>query len=139
MPRPTPIDREALGRVRLHTGRTVDEELRWLQGMARFMDTQFEFKGIRFGADALVGLVPVLGDAVTLAAGSAALMTSLRLKLPWHVHARIGSNLLLDATLGAVPIAGDAFDFFFKAHKRNFRMVERHVLKRAAKTGDVSG
>lgn len=132
MPRAQP-DRAALGAVRLENGRTVDDELKWLQGMARLMDSRFQVMGIRFGADAVVGLVPVLGDAVTFAAGSTALMTSLRLRLPWHVHARIGANLLADATIGAVPLAGDVFDLFFRAHKRNFELIERHALKRAAK------
>jgi len=126
-------DLAALKAVRLETGRTVEEELASLQAMARLMDSKFEAMGMRFGVDALVGLVPVLGDLATLAAGSTALFTSLRLKLPWHVHARIVANLAADAAIGAVPVAGDAFDFFFRSHKRNFQLVEQHVLKRAAK------
>lgn len=126
-------DLAALKAVRLETGRTVEEELAALQAMARLMDSKFEVMGMRFGVDALVGLVPVLGDLVTLAAGSTALFTSVRLKLPWHVHARIAANLAVDAGIGAVPVAGDAFDFFFRSHKRSFRLVEQQVLKRAAK------
>ena len=86
-------DLAALKAVRLETGRTVEEELASLQAMARLMDSKFEAMGMRFGVDAFVGLVPVLGDLATLAAGSTALFTSLRLKLPWHVHARIVANL----------------------------------------------
>ena len=65
--------------------------------------------------------------------GTAALYTSLRMKLPWHVHSRIFLNLITDAGIGAVPIVGDLFDFFFRSHKRNFDLVEQHVVKRAAK------
>jgi hypothetical protein len=126
-------DLAALKAVRLESGRTTEEELASLQAMARLMDSKFEVMGIRFGVDALVGLVPVAGDLVTLAAGSTALFTSVRLKLPWHVHVRIVANLVTDAGIGAIPVAGDAFDFFFRSHKRNFRLVEQHVLKRAAK------
>jgi hypothetical protein len=49
------------------------------------------------------------------------------------VHVRIVANLVTDAGIGAIPVAGDAFDFFFRSHKRNFRLVEQQVLKRAAK------
>ena len=77
------------------------------------------------------------GDAVTLITGTTALYTSVRLKLPWHVHTRVVLNLLTDAGIGAIPILGDAFDFFFRSHKRNFRLVEHHVLERAAKQAGV--
>jgi len=128
-----PITDAALMQMRLDTGRTVEEELAALRKFARVLDNQFEVMGVRFGADALVGLIPVAGDAVTLITGTAALYTSVRLKLPWHVHARVVMNLLTDAGIGAIPILGDAFDFFFRSHKRNFRLVEQHVLERAAK------
>jgi hypothetical protein len=131
------ITDEALMALRLESGRTVAEELAGLRRFARLLDNQFEVMGVRFGADAIVGLIPVAGDAVTLATGSAALYTSLRLKLPWHVHTRVVLNLLTDAGIGAIPILGDAFDFFFRSHKRNFRLVEHHVLERAAKQAGV--
>lgn len=125
--------------VRLPSGRTAGEELQALRKLAGLLDSKFEVMGLKFGADALIGLVPVAGDAVTLAAGSAALFTSLRLKLPWHVHSRIALNLVTDAGIGAIPVLGDAFDFFFRSHKRNFQLVERHVLKRAAKAQRSGG
>lgn len=124
---------ETLLGVRLPSGRTAGEELQSLRKLAGFLDSKFEVMGMKFGADALIGLVPVAGDAVTLVAGSAALFTSLRLKLPWHVHSRIALNLVTDAGIGAIPLLGDLFDFFFRSHKRNFQLVEQHVLKRAAK------
>lgn len=133
MPKKETITDEALMQLRLDSGRTVEEELAALRRFARILDNQFEVMGVRFGADALVGLIPVAGDAVTLIAGTTALYTSVRLKLPWHVHTRVVLNLLTDAGIGAIPILGDAFDFFFRSHKRNFRLVEHHVLERAAK------
>lgn len=124
---------EALLDVRLENGRTAREELIALRKLAKLLDSRFEVLGLKFGADALVGLIPVAGDAVTLVTGAAALYTSLRMKLPWHVHSRIFLNLITDAGIGAIPILGDLFDFFFRSHKRNFDLVEQQVLKRAAK------
>lgn len=128
----TAVADEALLQVRLESGRTVEEELKALRSLARLLDTRFEVMGVKFGADALVGLIPVAGDAVTLLTGGAALATSVRLRLPWHVHTRILVNLGTDAGLGSVPVLGDAFDFFFRCHVRNFRLVEHHLLERAA-------
>lgn len=133
----TAVSEEALLKVRLESGRTVEEELKALRALARLLDSQFEVMGVTFGADALVGLIPVAGDAVTLVTGGAALATSVRLRLPWHVHTRIVLNLVTDAGLGAIPIVGDAFDFFFRSHKGNFRLVEHHLLERAAKQTGV--
>ncbi len=133
MPKKPSVTDAELMQVRLETGRTVEEELAGLRKFARVLDSQFEVMGMRFGADALVGLIPVAGDLVTLIAGSTALYTSVRLKLPWHVHTQVVLNLLTDAGIGAIPILGDAFDFFFRSHKRNFRLVEHHMLERAAK------
>ena len=133
----TAVSEEALLKVRLESGRTVEEELKALRALARRLDSQFEVMGVKFGADALVGLIPVAGDAVTLVTGGAALATSIRLRLPWHVHTRIVLNLVTDAGLGAIPIVGDAFDFFFRSHKGNFRLVEHHLLERAAKQTGV--
>lgn len=133
MPKKPSVTDAELMQVRLETGRTVEEELEGLRKLARLLDNKFEVLGVRFGADALIGLIPVVGDAVTLITGTTALYTSVRLKLPWHVHARVVLNLLADAGIGAIPILGDAFDFFFRSHKRNFRLVEQHMLERAAK------
>ncbi len=115
----------------LPNGRTVGEEIAGFDRFSRFMDTGFGIGGIRFGADSLIGLIPVAGDVVTGAAGLYALVTASRLKLPGTAHAEIVVNLLLDTVLGAVPIAGDAFDIFFRSHRRNFRVVEKHLVRRA--------
>ena len=64
---------EALLQVRLESGRTVEEELKALRALAKLLDSQFEVMGVKFGADALVGLIPVAGDGVTLVTGGAAL------------------------------------------------------------------
>jgi hypothetical protein len=99
-------DFAALKARRLETRGTVEEELAWLQAMARLMEPKFEVLRIRLGVDALVGLVPVLAGRTTRAARSAALFTSVCLKLPWHVHARIFANLVADAGIGAVYACG---------------------------------
>ncbi len=120
-------------KVKLESGKTVEEELRGVRWLAKLLDSQFSIFGVRFGLDALIGLVPVGGDIVTAMAGLVTLITGARLKLPPAALALMVVYLVLDLTLGAVPVIGDAFDFFFRSHKRNVRVIERHIAKTAEK------
>ncbi len=117
--------------ARLESGKTIEEELRQFRSIAKLLDTQFSFFGIKFGADALIGLVPVAGDVLTGVAGLYALHTAHRLKLP-GVKGKIIGNLLFDTTIGAIPVIGDIIDFFFPAHARNFRIIEKRLAKMMA-------
>jgi hypothetical protein len=120
-------------KVKLENGKTVEEELRGVRWLARLLDSQFSIFGVRFGLDAIIGLVPVGGDIITGLAGVITLITGARLKLPAATLALMVIYLILDMTLGAVPIVGDAFDFFFRSHKRNVRLIEKHLEKTAGR------
>ena len=117
--------------VRLENGRTVEEELRRLGVFSRMLDSQFSVMGVRFGVDSLLGLVPVAGDVATGIAGTYALATAIRLKLHPLAAVQIGWNLLFDTVIGAIPILGDIFDFFFKSNTKNFKVIEKHLTRKA--------
>tara|TARA_R110001599_G_scaffold42358_2_gene127644 strand:+ start:819 stop:1244 length:426 start_codon:yes stop_codon:yes gene_type:complete len=117
--------------VRLENGRTVEEELRRLGVFSRMLDSQFSVMGVRFGVDSLLGLVPVAGDVATGIAGTYALATAIRLKLHPIAAVQIGWNLLFDTAVGAIPVLGDVFDFFFKSNTKNFRVIEKHLTRKA--------
>lgn len=122
--------------ARLENGKTIEGELRQFRAIAKLLDTQFNILGVKFGADALIGLIPVAGDVMTGVVGLYALHTAHRLKLP-GVKGKIIGNLLFDTTIGAVPVIGDIIDFFFPAHARNFRIIEKRLSKMMAeKAGD---
>lgn len=121
----------ALLNVRLENGRTVQEELRRLDSLARMLDSQFSVMGVRFGLDSLLGLVPVAGDVATGIAGTYLLFTAIRLKLHPLAIAQIGWNLLFDTVIGAIPVLGDVFDVFFKSNIRNFKIIEKHLTRKA--------
>ena len=103
--------------------------------LSHFLDRQFSLPGIpfRFGLDGMVGLIPVVGDAVTGVMGLYALKIASDHKLPWHVHGRILWNVGVDSVIGAIPVIGDLFDFAYHAHAKNRRMLERHIARRAAR------
>lgn len=121
----------ALMNVRLENGRTVQEELRKLDTLARMLDSQFSVMGMRFGFDSVLGLVPVAGDVATGIAGTYSLFTAIRLKLHPLAIAHIGWNLLFDTVIGAIPLVGDVFDFFFKSNTKNFKVIEKHLTRKA--------
>ena len=103
--------------------------------LSHLLDRQFSLPGVpfRFGLDGVVGLIPVVGDAMTGLMGLYALKIASDHRLPWHVHGRIVWNIGVDTVIGAIPLIGDLFDFAFHAHSKNRRMLERHIAKRAAR------
>jgi hypothetical protein len=91
------------------------------------LDELFRVPGTRwrFGLDAIIGLVPGAGDIATAIIGSYGLVVAFQNGAPASVQLRMLMNLLVDAAFGAIPIAGDLFDFAFKAHTRNQRLLQR--------------
>ena len=89
---------------------------------------------IRFGLDALVGLVPGLGDVTGAALGAHFILLGSRLGAPKAVLARMVLNVALDTLVGVVPVFGDLFDVAWKANNRNMALLERYVDRPAATT-----
>src|SRR5436190_16850465 len=100
-----------------------------LIALTRLMDSAVTLPWLRrgVGLDALLGLVPVAGDAVSALIGLYSVMQARELGAsPW-LQARMVGNLLVDAALGAVPVAGDIADVFFRAHRRNLKLLQREL------------
>ncbi|NCP10717.1 MAG: DUF4112 domain-containing protein [Sphingomonadales bacterium] len=83
--------------------------------------------GRPIGLDAVVGLIPVVGDIVTGAMGAYLIWEARNLGLPKWKIARMAGNLGVDTLLGFIPLAGDAFDFLFRSNSRNLKIVQRHL------------
>jgi hypothetical protein len=97
--------------------------------LARALDSAVRIPGtnIRFGLDALLGLVPGLGDVAGAAMGSYFVLLGSRLGAPKPVLARMVMNVALDTLAGVVPVLGDLFDVTWKANERNMALLERYV------------
>ncbi len=111
--------------------------------LARWMDSVFEVPGlgIRFGLDAIVGLIPGVGDTLTSLASLYILNAARRYGVPRVTMARMAMNLGIDYIFGAVPLVGDAFDVYWKANLKNVELLRRHVHatradERRARAGD---
>lgn len=83
--------------------------------------------------DPIIGLlVPGAGDLVTAAVGLYVVGVAARRRLPAVVLARMLVNLGIDAAVGAIPVAGDLFDFAFRANRKNVELLRaRHASRRS--------
>lgn len=110
---------------------TPSEALRLadLELLARWMDSAFVVPGtnIRFGLDAIIGLVPGLGDAVTSLVSLYLMSAASRHGLSRATLARMGANVAVDFAVGAVPLVGDLFDVYWKANQKNVALLQRHL------------
>ena len=100
-----------------------------LATITRLMDSAFAVPvlGTRIGLDALLGLVPVAGDLLSAAIGFYLVLHARELGASRWLQAKMVGNLLADAALGVVPIAGDVADVYFRAHRRNLRMLQKEL------------
>jgi uncharacterized protein DUF4112 len=105
------------------------DNLDLLRRWAVLLDAAFRVPGtnIRFGLDALLGLVPGLGDLSTPVFAIAIIATGLRMRVPLVVQARMVLNAAIDMLIGLVPLAGDLVDVAWKANLRNMALLERHA------------
>ena len=89
-----------------------------LDTLARVLDDMFEIPGtgIRFGLDAIVGLIPGIGDMITAAAGMLIVYTAWNRGLPKVTMGRMVANIAVDSLVGSMPIVGDIFDVALRAH-----------------------
>ena len=95
------------------------------------LERSFTIPGINrpVGLDAIVGLVPVVGDVVTAVMGAYIIWEARNLGMPkWKLWRMMG-NLGVDTALGAIPLVGDAFDFLFRSNTRNLRIIRKHLDK----------
>jgi hypothetical protein len=90
----------------------------------------------RFGIDALIGFVPVVGDLVSGGLGLFVVWRASRMGLPRIAVARMLANSAIDFVVGAVPLLGDAFDLWFKANTRNLGILRSHLERPDASTRD---
>jgi hypothetical protein len=106
----------------------TDARLRWVDHVARLMDSQFRLPGtnFRFGLDPILGLIPVVGELGTFAISAALILTMVRHGASRKVVVLMVLNVLLDTVVGSIPVLGNLFDFAYKSNERNVRLLRQH-------------
>jgi hypothetical protein len=120
------IDLDDAGNVAGVESQEAHETRRRLRQLAWLLDSSIPIPGTRItvGIEALIGLIPFLGDLIGVALSSFILKEAARLGAPRSVLWRMGFNVALEGVVGMVPLAGDVFDAAFKANQRNVRLLE---------------
>jgi hypothetical protein len=112
------------------------DQLSWL------MDGVFRIPGLgwRFGLDAIIGLVPGVGDLVSSLANFYVLIAAIRYRVPKITILRMAINICIDYLIGLVPFAGDVVDAWWKATQKNVDLIRRYstVSAKEAKGGTLS-
>lgn len=110
-----------------------------LESLSRYLDdwVKIPVVGWRFGLDALIGLVPNVGDMATAGLSFYILLAGVRYGVPKITILRMAFNIGLDYVVGAIPVVGDAFDFVWKSNRKNMDLLRtRATGKGEGTTGD---
>jgi len=109
--------------------------------MEKLLERSFVIPGVNFpvGLDALIGLVPVLGDIVTTAMGAYIVWEARNLGMSRWKLARMGLNVLFDAAIGVIPVVGDAADLLFRSNTKNLKIILKHIDKHHPEARVIEG
>ena len=110
----------------------VEAAYKRIAALARVMDSIVAIPGtnVRIGVDAVLGLVPVVGDVISQAISSYIIWEARRLGVSRWTMARMIGNSLVDMGIGAVPLLGDAFDVAFRANLRNLALLKADLERK---------
>ena len=97
--------------------------------LTRLMDSAVDVPLLRtkVGLDAVLGVIPVAGDLLSAAIGVYLITQARELGASRWLQGKMVGNLVLDAAVGVVPLAGDLFDVYFRAHRRNLKLLQQHL------------
>lgn len=109
----------------------VEASVARIELISRFMDDLFLIPGtnVRVGLDAVIGLVPVVGDLISQVVSSYIIWEARQLGVSRFTMGRMIANSALDTVVGIIPFAGDAFDVAFRANRKNLALLKGHLAK----------
>jgi len=106
----------------------LSPKLHWAERVSYLMDEKFRIPGtnFRFGLDPILNLIPILGDISGFVVSIVLVLTMTRYGLSRKVTILMFLNIILDSTIGAIPIIGQIFDFAYKSNSRNVRLLKEY-------------
>lgn len=108
-------------------------ELRRAEALTRLLESAVRIPGTRFriGLDALIGLIPGIGDVAGAGLAAYIVVLASRLGAPSTLILRMLANIAIDSVIGLVPLLGDLFDIGWKANSRNLLLLTRYIERPA--------
>lgn len=127
--RVSPDQFEKIARSLPEIGRDPASIRKRIETMEALLERGFTMPGInrQFGLDAIIGLIPVLGDLITTAMGAWIVWEARNLGMSKFQITRMAANVGVDSLLGLVPFVGDAMDFFFRSNTKNLKIIKKHL------------
>ncbi len=113
------------------------KQLRSIAAWTRKLDGQWSILGLTLGWDALLGLVPVVGDSLTACVSLGLVNKARKMQAPKRLLLCMIGNIVVDLLGGALPLAGDFFDFAWRANDRNLHLLEQYYGIEAAQQTQV--
>ena len=106
-----------------------DVRLKRLEQLSYFLDNSLRVPGTgyRIGYDALIGLVPGIGDLLGAVLSVYIVLEAARFRLPFSTVLRMALNVGLEVLVGTVPLLGDVFDAAWKANARNVALLRERL------------
>lgn len=127
--------------VELPLGTDPQSVRRRLEALEQLLEGMIEVPGLnrKVGLDALLGLIPVAGDAIAAVLGLYMVWEARNLGMSrWQLW-RMAGNVGFDTLVGAVPVAGDLFDFMYRSNSRNLKIVKKHLDRHHPETRVLEG
>lgn len=106
-----------------------DPRLKNIARISKLLDSQFKIGGFRFGLDPIINFVPFLGDASTTIVSLMLIYTMRKHGASSKIVVKMLGNVFIDFAIGAIPLIGLVFDFYFKSNNRNLKLLEEHYLE----------
>lgn len=121
-------DQNNTSEITRHGSFEGSKELEWVDGLSTLLDSKFAVPGttLSFGFDFLLGLVPGVGDLVSLSFSGVLVATMAKHGASPRLVARMLVNVILDAVFGSIPLLGNVFDLFYKANDRNTTLMKQY-------------
>jgi Domain of unknown function (DUF4112) len=113
-----------------HSADTIAADLKRCRWLATWMDSRFQIGPVRFGLDAIVGLIPVAGDTLSALAGVYPIYLTYKHRLGWTPALQMVGVLFIEWLLGLPPFLGDAADIAFKGNLINAGILARALAKK---------
>ena len=112
-----------------------------VEAMEKVLERAFVIPGINrpIGVDSIVGLIPVVGDIATALMGAYIVWEARNLGMTKLQLTRMAANVGIDPALGAIPFAGDVFDFFWRSNTKNLKIIRKHLDKHHPGTRTIEG
>jgi hypothetical protein len=112
-----------------------------IEAMEALLERAFTLPGTnyRVGLDAVIGLVPVVGDLITTAMGAWIVWEARNLGMSRFQVGRMAANVGVDTLLGAIPLVGDLFDLAFRSNSKNLRIIRRWLDRHHPETLTIEG